>query len=218
MLIGTFQLEAAAFALEETLEALPELEVGAERIAAHGTAWIMPCIWVAADDYGAADDAITNDSSVESIVETAEFEDEKLYDIRWSDDVVDRINAFIDREATILNAQATAGAWELRVRFASRDQFDRFRELLNERDYSFGLVSLTRPDETRHSVGKLTPAQREALRVAKERGYYEVPRRVSTRELAAELEMSHQNLSGLLRRGTEKLIDETLDTSARIRR
>jgi len=62
--------------------------------------------------------------------------------------------------------------------------------------------------------GQLTAAQREALSAAKEHGYYEVPRKVSTRDLADELDMSHQNLSELLRRATSKLIDETLTISA----
>jgi hypothetical protein len=52
MLLATFQLDHEAIALKETFEALPELTVEAERIAAHSTEWTMPCLWMAHDEFG----------------------------------------------------------------------------------------------------------------------------------------------------------------------
>lgn len=214
MLVATFQLEPDAVALAETLETVPGIEVEAERVAAHSTTWTMPCIWVSCPDFGAVDDALADDPSVESVVDATAFEDQKYYQVDWSDEVDARIDTYLDSEASLLNAQATAEGWELRFRFVTREQFDDFRDVLNDWGYSFELSTLIRPDEPRHSVGELTPDQRDALRAAKRHGYYEVPRGISARELADELDTSHQNLSEVLRRGTAKLIDETLETSA----
>jgi len=61
-----------------------------------------------------------------------------------------------------------------------------------------------RPPET---VDTLTPAQREAFELARERGYYEWPRETSTRELAAELDVSKTTLLEHLRTAESKLLD-----------
>ena len=60
------------------------------------------------------------------------------------------------------------------------------------------------------SLGKtdagLTDSQREALLVALETGYFEEPRNATLSEVAAELDISQPAASGLLRRGTKRLI------------
>lgn len=214
MLIATFRLDPEAIALAETLSKLPGLEVEAERVAAHSTTWTMPCLWVSYDDFDAVDDALAADPSVDSVVDATPFEDQKYYQVDWNDAMQDRIDTFLDNQGSILNAQATAEGWKRRIRFVAREQFDEFRTVLHDRSFSFELLVLTEPSEPRHSVGELSPTQRDALREAKERGYYEVPREITARELAAELDVSHQNLSEVLRRATAKLVDETLETSA----
>lgn len=214
MLIATFQLEPDALALAETLDRVPEITVEAERIAAHSTDWTMPCIWVSDADFDAVDEALGADPSIDSVVDSEIFDDEKYYQLDWSEDVQSRIDSYLDTEASMLKAEATDEGWTIRIRFVVRDQFDAFREHLHDRDDSFELLNLTEPKEPRPSHGDLTSVQREALRTAREQGYYSVPRDTTVRELATELDMSHQNLSELLRRGTGKLIDATLATTA----
>ena len=57
------------------------------------------------------------------------------------------------------------------------------------------------------NVDTLTPAQREAFELARERGYYEWPREASTRELAGELGVSKTTLLEHLRTAESKLLD-----------
>lgn len=214
MLLATFRLEPEAVALADTLRELPHLEIEAERIAAHSTTWTMPCLWATIPDFDTLDDALVTDSSVKTVVERTPFDDEIFYQVDWSDEVDDRINRYIDQEGSILKAEATADGWQIAIRFTTREQFDCFRNELHERGHSFELLTLIQEDEPRHKTGNLTPGQREALRAANHHGYFEVPRDISIRELADELEMSHQNLSKLLRRATGKLVEDTLNTSA----
>ena len=213
MLIVTFSLDFPAVALGRAFEEYPEMTVEAERIAAHSTQWTMPCLWVTADDFDAVDAALAADPSVDRIIDTAEFDDEKYYQLDWTDSVVERVNTYLDKGGSILEAEATAERWEVKMRFASRDQFDTFREVLNEQDHSFELLDITEPGSPRESMGGLTSHQRNALVAAVEHGYYQVPREITIRELAAELNISHQSLSELLRRATEKLITTTLITT-----
>lgn len=56
----------------------------------------------------------------------------------------------------------------------------------------------------------MTPAQREALLAALELGYYTVPRRCETRDVASELGISPQAVSQRLRWGHENVLRSTL--------
>jgi predicted DNA binding protein len=60
----------------------------------------------------------------------------------------------------------------------------------------------------------VTGPQREALVLAVERGYYDIPRRCSTAELAAVLGVSDQAVSERLRRGIATLVERTLGDDA----
>lgn len=56
----------------------------------------------------------------------------------------------------------------------------------------------------------LTAERYEVLTAAAERGYFDVPRRLTMTELAEELDISQQALSERLRRGHGTLIDSAL--------
>lgn len=58
-----------------------------------------------------------------------------------------------------------------------------------------------------HRLDTLTTAQREAFEHAREAGYYEWPREVSTRELAEGLDVSKTTLLEHLRKAESKLLD-----------
>lgn len=57
----------------------------------------------------------------------------------------------------------------------------------------------------------LSPRQRETLRLAHERGYYQVPRDVTTAELADELGVERRTAEEHLRRAENKLVDATVE-------
>lgn len=213
MLIVTFQLEHEAVALERTLQRVAGITLEAERIAAHSTQWTMPCLWVTNGDFDDVDTALANDPSVAEIVEKYEFESEKYYQVEWAEAVKNRIDRYVDKEASILTARAGSNGWQLQIRFVGRDQFEEFREYLDGHGLSYRLVDITEPGAPRQSYGRITPAQRNALVTAMERGYYQVPRGVTARELADDLGTSHQAVSELLRRGTENLVESLLTTS-----
>lgn len=57
----------------------------------------------------------------------------------------------------------------------------------------------------------LTHRQREVVRTAYEMGYYEIPRRVSTVDVAAELELDQSTVSEHLQRAEHNLLTHVLD-------
>lgn len=212
MLLASFSLPPGALALEETLHDVPAITVEAERVAAHSTEWVMPSLWVTNADADRVTAALSADATVDTIVEVTEFADEIFYHIEWIEAVERRINTFVDKEGSILSAAASGGEWQLRVRFASQSQLDEFREHFQKQEYTFQLVELTDPDTPHRHYDALTDTQQEALLTALELGYYRVPREITIQELAEELDVSHQAVSELLRRGTGNLVQTLLTT------
>lgn len=132
MLIATFSLPHDAVALEQSFQELPGLEVEAERIVAHSRAWGMSGLWTANAAFESIDEVLAADPSVNEIIDDYEFADEKYYLLDWTNDVDERIGIYIDQRTSILDAEADADSWQIRIRFFSRDQFDVFRHTLDE--------------------------------------------------------------------------------------
>jgi hypothetical protein len=212
VLIATFLLPADAIALEQTIDEHEDVEIEAQRIAAHGSEWTMPCLWVTNADFDAVDDSLRRDPSVDDVIATDEFEEEKYYHLNWAEFVTEEINEFLGGEASLLEASANGEGWTVKIRFVTREQFDEFREHLRDCGYGFELKRLVEPGAPRQSAGNVTPDQRKALVTAMEEGYFQVPRDISARELATKLDMSHQAVSELLRRGMQALVQTDLVT------
>lgn len=75
-------------------------------------------------------------------------------------------------------------------------------------DADFEIVRVSPTDSTAADSGaeSLTTRQREAFSLARERGYYEYPRRTTTRALAAELDISKTTYLEHLRKAEAKLL------------
>ena len=70
------------------------------------------------------------------------------------------------------------------------------------------IASSGSPDtERERRLDTLTPSQREVFDLARDHGYYEWPRGVSTRDLAEELDVSKTTLLEHLRKAEAKLLD-----------
>ena len=212
VLLTTFRLDHDAVALEHAFEELPDLLVEAERIAAHSARSSMPCLWVDGEP-DRIEDVFLRDTTVDSIVTLSQFGSECYCHLRWTQEVRDRIEVYIDHAGAVLRASASRDGWKLQFRFATREQFDVFREAIREDGYHFELLQLEEPTERHETTGPLTPAQHEALVTAVEMGYFTIPRTASTRDVAEELGTSHQSVSELLRRGTDNLVRSTLQTA-----
>lgn len=210
MLLASFSLPAEALALEHTARTVPDIEIGAERIAAHSTKWVMPCLWVSHSDFDEVEASFRSDPSVDRIVETTRFDDEAFYHVEWADEVEGRVNTYLDKEGSMLDARLHGRKWQVEFRFASREQLDEFCEHLSDEGHAFRLIGLSDPTTPHQGYEDLTPAQRNALVTAAERGYFRVPREATTDDIADELDISHQAISELLRRGTENLVLSTL--------
>lgn len=112
--------------------------------------------------------------------------------------------AFAEEVSLPLQFPITVRAgWYVFELTGTRPEFDRVRTLLTERDCGFELLSIVREQ---HDPDLLTDRQRNVLEVAVQRGYFSVPRGCTLSDLAVLFETDESTLSGVIRRGTERVL------------
>jgi predicted DNA binding protein len=122
------------------------------------------------------------------------------------------LEALATADAVIERIEVTPSGWTQTGWFADREAFDQFRAFW-QRNVGFRLHRLTREGESEPPGDGLTDRQREALRIAYELGYFDIPRRASLDDVAAELGISASSVSERLRRAQTQLIEETVATT-----
>lgn len=122
------------------------------------------------------------------------------------------LEALATADAIIERIEVVPCGWRQTGWFANRETFSEFSSFW-QRNAGFQLQRLTRHDEAEPPGDGLTDQQREALRIAYERGYFEIPREASLKEIAAELDIAASSVSERLRRAQTELLEETVATS-----
>ncbi|MFB6110853.1 MAG: helix-turn-helix domain-containing protein [Halodesulfurarchaeum sp.] len=209
-IVAEFTVPADGFALKATLPAVPTVEVEFERVVSHSQEWVMPFLWVYGEDLSPFHERIERDPTAVSVTLSDAFADARLYVVQWSERIETIINGIFDRDGSLLAARGSAETWELTVRFASRDQLTDFQTYFDQAGEPFAVERISEQTKPRQPGFGLTPKQRDALETAAEAGFFDIPRRVTLDELAAELGVSPSALSERLRRGMRTLAETNL--------
>ena len=204
--IAEFRLPAEDTALSVTLEYVPDATVELEPSVSK----TLPCLWISEVGRDAIESALEEDPTVESFELLVETDERMLYDVTFATDAQALLDDLLADGGSLLEATATNGWWQIRMRFRDRDDLCRTHDRLVERGVNADLRRVTKLTDDSRSHTRLTPEQQEALSAAFEHGYFEIPRQISMEELAAELGISHQALSERLRRAYETLVDAEL--------
>lgn len=204
------RVPADEFALYRTLSVDPDIECEIERIVETGDEIVMPLVWLRGADHETVAEAITDDPSVQDPSLLTELESEYLYRMDWIADIQLVIQILTGSKATIMDAYGADGWWYLRVLYPTRDSLSATYDFCEDNGLTFEVETIREMDG--NPVGRygLTTKQYEALRLAAERGYFDVPRSVDVNDLADELDISHQALSERLRRAQRVLVEDTL--------
>lgn len=137
---------------------------------------------------------------------------------------LDGLRALAITESIIDPIRVTPTGWVQSGRFADRSAFDEFRTFwqASENGDGFTLYRLARTDEAGYAgegaAEGLTPRQREAVRIAHEKGYFDIPRKTSLDAVADELGISASSCSERLRRAQIHLVETHVDGAGRLRR
>lgn len=211
--IAEISIPSDDFELGRVMELTPPATAELESLVPAGRR-AVPYFWVYNADFAAFEERVLREPTVDAIEVIDSFEDRVLYTIDWAaeNDAVFRTIRSV--EAYVLSATGTSDNWEFELRFPSRDAMSTFQTTCGDHGIAFDVRRVYNPGEP--SQGPwfgLTDPQREALVLAVERGYYDIPRTCTTVELADELGISDQAVTERLRRAINTLTTNTVLTS-----
>lgn len=219
-LLAEYDVSAPTLFLAPTVEALPALEVEIERQFALDAAHPIAFCWVRhqhvewraeRNPLERIERALERDRTVAEFERIERVATRALYRIRRSDEGVLRTyERWMALGAELLRCRGNADRWVVEMRFPDRESFADYYSFLEEADVVFALHRLSDGAEAAASDDVLTTSQREALCLAAECGFFDVPRETTLGELAATLGISDQAVSERIRRGQSRLIEEYL--------
>lgn len=174
----------------------------------------VPFFRVRDEDRDTFEQTLQRHPSVERITQLERQGEETLYALKWAASRDHFFNAMAETGALLVSATGTPDSWSFEIRFPSHEALSRFHDHCEQASIS---VTVDRVfNESTPGMGPwfgLTPEQRTTLVSAVRGGYYAIPRRMSTQDLADEFDISDQAVTERLRRGIASLVEHTLMTS-----
>ncbi|WP_435551631.1 helix-turn-helix domain-containing protein [Natrinema sp. CGMCC1.2065] len=205
-----FEASSPSLVLAPTFDALPSLEVDLERQYALDPDRPIAFCWLRCRDRDWLERALAADPTVARFDRIAGGDGRDLYRLQRSEtNVVGAYRQWVAAGGELLECRGTDGRWNVEMRFPDRASFGRYHDFLVDEGVSVELRRLAETDARSRRAGDptLTDRQREALSLAHERGFFEVPRETDLAEIASQLEISNQAVSERLRRGQARLVE-----------
>jgi predicted DNA binding protein len=220
-LVAEFEIGCEALPLTDVAAGVPDATITLELQYNHGN---RPPFLVTVQDGSrrAIEDAFTDAYDVGEWTLVGQAGETRRYQVLPALSLEEQLGERLD-DLEGLEALATADAiieridvlpdgWQQTGWFTDRETFREFSSFWR-RNAGFRLHRLTRDGESEPPGDGLTDRQHEALRIAYERGYFDIPRRASLEDVAAELDVSPSSVSERLRRAQTRLIEETVATT-----
>ncbi len=154
--------------------------------------------------------ALDATAGVEGYDLISEDTQEWLYSVRFEGSRPKELARIVETGGTVLSAALSEGTWSVRLRYTRHTDVERTVERLGENGLDIDVRSIRSVSEEDIPTVGLTPEQYEALELAVEHGYFEIPRGISLEELSEHLDISHQSLSERLRRAQKGLLHTNL--------
>lgn len=211
-IIGDFAFPGERFVLSEMID-LPTVDIEIERLVAHAGEGLTPYFRIAADDFNTVERRLADDPTVEDLDRLDAFDGERFYRAHWVSGSEELMAALKETEGAIMEATFHERDWEVRLLFADRDDLTTFFERCrDEFGFDIDLVRVfDRSDPEAYDEYGLTAPQRDALTIALEKGYFEVPKQCTITEIAEEIDVSPQAISQRLRRGYGTLVRNAIN-------
>jgi predicted DNA binding protein len=213
--IGDFAFPGEHFVLQRTIDT-PEidLDIEIERLVAHVDEGLAPYFRITAEDFESIEQALADDPTVSELTQLETVANERFYRAHWKGGSHGLRTVLQETKGAVLSATFDEGHWEVRLLFSDREDMSNFfDQCRDELDFDIELLrAFDRSNPATYGEYGLSQEQRDALLVALEAGYYEVPRQAQTKDVAEELDISPQAVSQRLRRGYGSLITNTIGT------
>jgi len=213
--IAELSLSVAEFALAQTVEHRPALEIRVESVVAEGPTRTAPLVWFSNVDPAELERALEADPTIADYRQLLErtADGDLFYRLEYAERAASVCRRLYANDGTVLDAEICDEQWTFRLLFPHREGLAAAVSALEERDITVDVRRMVEAgqDEQFETTAALTEPQQEAIAEAYRQGYYDVPREISLEELANELDISHQALSERLRRANRVLAGEQVD-------
>lgn len=217
--LAEFTVPAEEFVLADTLTVTTGMRIEIKRVIG-GEETVTPYFWASDGDFERFEAALHDDEMVREVFtlerddETAGGDDDqdRFYRVTWEMPVPDLISAVSEAKATVLEAVSEDGEnWEVKVLFPDEEALSAFHDYCLEHDFEVEPKRVYEPKNPQEQGEYgVTDPQQQALETAYRAGYFEVPRKRTLTEVAADLGISRNALSARLRRGHRNLLANTL--------
>jgi predicted DNA binding protein len=207
--IVTLSIPAAEFELGRVLESEGNAVVSLESVVPLGEQSIP--FFSVTDGQASFRESAQKHHAVNEIRFVSTNDGEALYALDWEVSDNTFFQGIIETGGYLLEGTGTASEWSFDLRFRTHESLAAFQEYCADNSIPIDIRRVYNPakPETEPWYG-LSGPQREALTRAVETGYYDIPRRCSTKELAGDFDLSDQAVIERLRRGIDNLVTNTV--------
>lgn len=170
--------------------------------------------WVETEDYDAVEGSMHEDPTVTGVTCLTAFSDRRLYQAEVIGEARTRYiyPTLVEVGGIVEECVGTDEGWTLDVEFPGQEALQHFYSVCEHYDLEFRLVQKYEQSNDARATQDygLTEKQRDALELATEMGYFDIPRGADLSEVADEMGISHQAASERVRRGVGVLIRHTI--------
>ncbi|MFC7213007.1 helix-turn-helix domain-containing protein [Saliphagus sp. GCM10025334] len=208
--IAEFRIASANFELGRILHIEGITSIELENLVPIGEATV-PLFWIHNSTRSSFVDAVKRHPTVNDASEVDVFEDRTLFTLDWDANQDHLFRGIRETDGQLLSATGTPDSWAFELRFPDHTALSEFTTRCEDAQISLEVARVYNPTEPDAGPWHgLTGPQREAITLAVEMGYYDIPRGCTTKELADELEISDQAVTERLRRAIGALVTYTL--------
>lgn len=165
---------------------------------------------VQSGDFDRLEAGLEADPTVEAYERVIELGEEAIYAFSYTERAVLFSTEVGRLNGVVLELENEGTTWRLRAWFPDREAAQRLWRFANEHDVDVELVRVNDYTSILEDSYGLTEAQREAIEVALEAGYFDEPRGATLGDVAEALGVSKPSASRRLRRGLKRLAQATV--------
>ncbi|PSP98805.1 bacterio-opsin activator [Halobacteriales archaeon QS_4_70_19] len=207
---ATFTVPSDQFPIGTVFEHLPNVTVELERIIPAQDV-VVPYFWVRGTEVEDIESAFSEHPGVKEIRFVDSIEDEYLLRVEWALDYDGVLTTLTEKEVPLIKCTGTDQQWRFEIRGDSHSDISAFQQRCRELDIQITLTELNALTPVEKGTEEtLTDAQKEALVLAYDRGYFASPREVTLEDIGEELGISQQAVGSRLRGALRHILGSTL--------
>lgn len=206
----TFSVKASETILAKTFDQLDDVQFEMEHAVTMPSDHQWPCLWITGHSREEIERTFRDEPDISEFDHITSENDRFLYHLSAPGGTMEFRDIIQEENGTILAVTGEEGEWKLQVRCRDKDHLARVHDRLSDEGIPPEIHQIRRIGDESDGTTLLTEQQRQAFEVALEHGYFDIPRKASLEDIAAEMGISYQAVSERLRRGYESLVEEEI--------